>query len=433
MSQLAILGGKPTIQIGPEGRSPYSANPWIYRNLEDAFKRHTGARYAVAVSSGTGALISGLTAVGVEPGDEVITVGHTWVATVAAILRCNAIPVFVDVDPDTFTLDPSKIEAAITSRTRAILPVDLYGHPAPLFEIMQIAERHGLQVVEDACQAGGASIDGVKLGNIADVTAFSFGGKTLSAAGAGGFLTTNDRRTYEKALLAGQHCAVIVPHIVSEDLQPYLDFSGRGDNHRFPDPLAAVVLKDLESSDARIEWRIRNAETLTRLLQGLPAVKLPVVKDGYKHVFHMYTCLFDAEQAGVSRDLFLRALRAEGVPVIAYVSHANFYFVEGGEAIDALPMHRRSIFRELDYYGKGCPFRCGDAVPPNYAELSLPVQERLHEQEFSLVQPTLSAPNGESELRLLAEGIQKVVACLDDIRGASPEELPQEALFSFSA
>jgi dTDP-4-amino-4,6-dideoxygalactose transaminase len=431
VSQLAILGGKPTIQIGPEGRSPYSANPWTYRNLVDAFKRHTGARYATAVSSGTGALISGLMAAGVEPGDEVITVGHTWVATVAAILRCNAIPVFVDVDPATFTLDPAKIEAAITPRTRAILPVDLYGHPAPMLEIMEIAERHGLMVVEDACQAGGASIRGIKLGNIAHLTAFSFGGKTLSAAGAGGFLTTNDRRLYEKALLAGQHCAVIAPDILSDDLRRYLDFSGRGDNYRFPDPLAGAVLKDLESADARIEWRIRNADHLARNLQGLPAITLPVVKDGYKHVFHMFTCLFDAEQAGVSRDLFLRALRAEGVPVIAYVSHANFYFVEGGAAIHALPMHRRSIFRDLDYYGKGCPFRCNQATPPNYAELSLPVQERLHEQEFSLVQPTLSAPNGEHEMKLLADGIWKVIGCLDEIRGAAPEDLKQEPLFRY--
>jgi dTDP-4-amino-4,6-dideoxygalactose transaminase len=231
--------------------------------------------------------------------------------------------------------------------------------------------------------------------------------------------------------MAGQHCAVVAPYIESEDLRRYLDFSGRGDNLRFPDPLAGVVLKDLESAEARIEWRIRNAEYLTCHLQGLRGITLPAVKDGYKHVFHMYTCLFHETQVGISRDLFMRALRAEGVPVIAYVSHANFYFVEGGAAINAEPMHRRSIFRELDYYGKGCPFRCNQATPPSYAELSLPVQERIHEQEFSLVQPTLSGPNGEDEMKLLVEGMRKVMGCLDEIRGAAPEDLVQEPLFRY--
>ena len=138
MSELAVLGGQPVIPSPTKELGPYTGDPWRFRDLEDAFRRHTGAKYAVRAASGTAALISGLGAVGIGPGDEVITVAHTWVASAAAILRNNGIPIFVDIDPQTYTMDASKIEAAITPRTRAILPVDLHGHPAPMFEIMEI-------------------------------------------------------------------------------------------------------------------------------------------------------------------------------------------------------------------------------------------------------------------------------------------------------
>jgi dTDP-4-amino-4,6-dideoxygalactose transaminase len=286
-------------------------------------------------------------------------------------------------------------------------------------------------VVEDACQAGGAEINGSKLGSIAHVTAFSFSGKTLSHLGNGGFFSTNDRKLYERALLAGQHGVAISPKIQSEELRRYLDFSGRGDNLRFPPMLRPGILRDLESADARIEWRRRNAQFLTSQLKGTPGISPPHVKKTYKHVYHMYTCLFDEREVGISRDLFLRALRAEGIPAIAYVSHANFYFVEGGEAVISPPMYRRSFFKDMDYYGKGCPFKCPYGVQPNYADLSLPVTERIHDQEFSLVQSTLSAPNGLGEMQLIVDAIKKVLAHSDELQNAHPDSLKQEEIFRY--
>lgn len=427
MSRLAVLGGQPVVK--PKQVGAYGGNPWHSNDLEEAVCRITGAKYSYPVSSGTAALVAGLVACDVGPYDEVITVGHTWIASTASILRVNAIPIFVDIDPQTYMIDPSGIEAAITPRTKAIMPVDLYGNASAMFEVMEIANKHGLFVVEDACQSGGASIDGVALGNIAHVTAFSCSGKPFSHGwGGGGFFSTNDRRIYEKALLAGQHAVMILSKITNPDLKKYLDFSGRGDNHRFPVGLTAQVVRDLESTEARSDWRIRNAETLTEHLGDLPGITPPYVAPGVRHVYHYWTGLFDAEIAGISRDLFLRALRAEGVPAVAYVSHANMYFIEGGEDVKSDLMHRRSIFRELDYYGKGQPFYYEDGSRPDYSNLQLPVQERIHEQEFSMGQSMLSPPNGIAEMQQIVDAFKKIYDHIDDLKQAPVESLVEEEM-----
>jgi len=419
MSKLALLGGPQVI----EPRVPSDVNVWAWRDLEDAFVQYTGAKYALAVTSGTAALRSALVAADVGPGDEVITVAHTWIASVAAILQANAIPVFADVSKHTFNMDIEDAARKITPSTKAILPVDFYGLPAQTDELMDLAARHNLLVVEDACQAGGGEIDGVKLGNIAHLTAFSFSGKPLSTKG-GGILTTNDRRLYEKAMLAGQHPSLLMKRITEPDLGRYIDFGGRGDNLR---PFAAMmrdVLSDMYTADIQIDARIRNCEYLTRKLADVPAITPQHVPKGYKHVYHMYTCLLDADQLPVSRDLFLEALRAEGVPCIAYINRANFYFTEGGEPLSARPIHLRAPFQEVDYYGKGCPFLCPHAQRrPDYSEGSLPVTEWLAPREFSLLQRTLSAPNGEKEMQQIVDAINKVLDGADELAQASPEAL----------
>jgi perosamine synthetase len=425
MPKLAILGGEPVLH--PKLVGAYGGNPWKCQDLQEALCRLTGAEYSYPVSNGTAALIASLAACGVGNHDEVITVGHTWVASIAAILRANAIPIFVDIDPQTYMIDPAKIEAAITPRTKAIMPVDLYGNAAPMFEIMEIAERHNLYVVEDACQSGGAAINGVSLGSIAHITAFSCSGKPFSHGwGGGGFFTTNDRRLYERALLAGQHSVSILSQITEPELRCRLDFSGRGDNQRFPVGLTPYVMRDLESTEARSDWRIRNADFLTEELASLAGITPPYLAPGVRHVYHYWTGLIDAEQAGISRDLFLRALRAEGVPTIAYVSHANLYFVEGGESVIADLMHRRSIFRDLDYYGKGQPFYYEDGSRPDYTHVQVPVQERIDQQEFSMGQSMLSPPNGLTEMQQIVDAFHKVFDHLDDLQGANADELIEE-------
>jgi dTDP-4-amino-4,6-dideoxygalactose transaminase len=417
MSKLALLGGPSVIQ--PSGAS--SMDPWAYPDLEEAFVRYTGARHALAVGSGTAALISALVAAGVGPGDEVLTVAHTWIASVAAVLRCNAIPIFADVDPRTFTMDVEDAARKITPQTRAILPVDLYGLPANIPALMALACDRGLLVVEDACQSGGAAIQGKKVGSIAHLTAFSFSGKPLSGEG-GGVLTTDDRRLYEKAMLAGQHRSLLTQRITLPELVPYVDFGGRGDNLRPHAVLAKAVLHDLESADLRIQARIRNCEFLGESLARTGVITPPHVPSGYQHVYHMFTCLLDIEKVGVGRDLFLEALRAEGVPSTGYITHANFYFSDAGRPVPAAPIHLRTMFQEKDYYGRGCPFLCPHAKrTPDYDRGTLPVTEWLAQREFSLLQPTLSHPNDRGEMQQIVDAIQKVLDNAAELRTA---ELP---------
>jgi dTDP-4-amino-4,6-dideoxygalactose transaminase len=397
-----------------------STDPWAYRSLEDAFVRYTGARYALAVSSGTAAIVSALVAADVGPGDEVLTVSHTWIASVAAILRCNAIPVFVDVDPRTFTMDVHDAARKIGPETKAILPVDFFGLPADIPALMELAAQHDLLVIEDACQAGGADIRGQKLGTIAHLTAFSFSGKPLSGQG-GGMLTTNDRLLYEKALLAGQHPSLLTQRITIPELRRYIDFGGRGDNLRANHFSAQAVLYDMPTADLRIDARIRNCDYLTEKLARFPQITTPCVPAGYKHAYHMYTCLLNIEEVGIKRDLFLEALRAEGVPSIAYITHANFYFTEGGAPITAGPIHLRTIFQELNYAGKGYPF-CLAKRKPDYSKGSLPVTEWLADREFSLLQTTLSHPNGKQEMQQIVDAIDKVLDNVDDLKRADPAQ-----------
>ena len=414
MSRLALLGGPSIIQ--PSGAS--SMDPWSYQDLEDAFVRYTGARYALAVGSGTAALISALVAVGVGPGDEVLTVAHTWIASVAAILRCNAIPIFVDVDRRTFTMDVEDAARKITPQTKAVLPVDLYGLPANIPALMDLAHNRDLLVVEDACQSGGAEIHGKRVGSIAHLTAFSFSGKPLSGEG-GGMLTTNDRLLYEKAMMAGQHRSLLTQRITDPELRRYVDFGGRGDNLRPHAILAKAVLHDLTSADLRIDARIKNCEYLSEKLSETGVITSPYVPPGYKHAYHMYTCLLDFEKVGVRRDLFLEALRAEGVPSTGYITHANFYFTGDGHPLPAEPIHLRTIFREKDYYGRGCPFLCPHATrTPDYSPGSLPVTEWLADREFSLLQPTLSHPNGKREMQKIVDAVNKVLDCAEELKSA---------------
>jgi len=281
-----------------------------------------------------------LFAAGCGPGDEVITVAYTWVATVGAVLRVNAVPVFADIDPKTLTMDLEDAKRKITPRTKAILPVDFYGHPAPIPELMELAEQHGIVVVEDACQASTGEINGAKLGSIAHFTAFSWSGKPMASGGGGAYLT-NDRELYERALLAGQHPTVIAGRATDPDVLKYASMGGTGDNMR---AIGGDIRSQLAHADVRTNERIRNCEYLTERLSKLPGITPPYVRPGCKHVYHYNTCLWDPKMHGVSRDRFCEALNAEGVSAVAYINDANYRFAPESKPIRAGgPIHLRTI------------------------------------------------------------------------------------------
>jgi dTDP-4-amino-4,6-dideoxygalactose transaminase len=409
--KLALMGGTKALS---DDRGLKSS--WGGMGLDKAMCEYTGAKYCQLTSSGTAALISGLFAAGCGPGDEVITVAYTWVATVGAILRVNAVPIFADIDPSTFTIDVKDVKRKITPQTKAILPVDFYGHPAPLFELMELAEKHGLYVIEDAAQAATGEINGVKLGNIAHVTAFSWSGKPIFSEWGGGAYVTNDRRLFERGLLAGQHPSYIMGVAQDPEVRRYASTGGTGDNTR---GVAVNAMAQLMTADVRTNARIRNCEFLIEKLSRIPGITPPTVRPGCKHVFHMLNCLWDEKKYGVSRDMLVKALNAEGLWTLAYIRSSNYHFTPQSMPIDADgPIHMRAIFQERNLYGKGCPFLCPHVKnPPVYREGDLPVSEEMAKREFSFQQPQLSPPNDLADMQVIVDVVKKVIDNIEELKG----------------
>jgi len=280
-----VRGDGPPEQLVPEVDAAIAA---VLENAEfalgpavDAFERDFAAyvhsAYAIAVNSGTSALHVAMLAAGVGPGDEVITVPFTFVATVAAIEYTGAKPVLVDIDPEYYTMDPGALEAVITPRTKAIIPVHLFGQPADMDPIMEIARRHGVTVIEDAAQAHGAEYRGRRAGSIGDIGCFSFyPGKNLGAYGEGGAAVTSDPQHAEKMRL-----------LRSWGERTRYEHSVKGFNYRMDGIQGAVLGVKLRHLDRWTEARRVHAAAYERALSGT-ATRVPKARPGVRHVYHVF-------------------------------------------------------------------------------------------------------------------------------------------------
>lgn len=326
----------------------FVGGPYL-KTFEKNFAEFCGAKYAIGVSSGTAALHLALLACGMGPGDEVITVPNTFIATTEAISMCGAKPVFVDIDIESYNIDVSKIDAAITSRTKAILPVHLYGQPADLDPILQIADRHGLKVIEDACQAHGAEYKGKKVGALGHVGCFSFyPGKNLGAYGDGGVVVTNDAQVADQIRLLSNHGQS------EKNLHPREGF-----NYRLDGIQAAVLDVKLRHLEDWTAQRRRNAHRYNELLKDL-AVITPTEKEFAKHVFHIYIIRLS------HRDPLAKHLHARGVGVL-------FHY--------PIPLHLQEAYAYLGYQRGAFPAaeQCAAEV------LSLPMFPELSEEQIQHV------------------------------------------------
>jgi perosamine synthetase len=328
-------------------RSGQLAQGQAVERFERRFADLSGARHAVAVSSGTAALHLALLAHGVGPGDEVITTPFSFIATANAILYTGARPVFVDVREDDLNLDPDLIEARITARTRAILPVHLYGLPAAMPAICALAERHGLAVIEDAAQAHGASIDGRGAGTFG-TGCFSFYATKNVTTGEGGVVTTPDDAV-----------AATLRMLRAHGQRERYRHDILGFNYRLTDLQAAIGLVQLEHLEAFTRRRIANAAYLTAHLHRLAT---PRPRPGYRHVYHQYTV-----RVPDGRDEASRQLNAAGI----------------GTGIHyPLPIHQQPVYRDLGYRDH------------------LPVAERAAQEVLSLpVHPSLTEADLEHIVR----------------------------------
>ncbi len=247
------------------------------RNFEEEFSKYMGSKYAVSVNSGSDALFLAIKSLGIGIKDEIITVSHTYISSVDAIVRNGAKPVFVDIDPETYCIDTSRIEEKITENTKAILPVHLYGHPADMDPLQEVALKHDLFIIEDACQAHAAEYNGMKVGNLGNLGCFSFyPTKNLGAYGDGGMIVTDDAELSELLKQFRNY---------GQSKKYYHDFQGY--NSRLDELQASVLRVKLKHLDDWNKKRRKIAEIYNAHLKDLDLI-LPVEKEGSKHVFHLY-------------------------------------------------------------------------------------------------------------------------------------------------
>jgi perosamine synthetase len=309
--------------------------------FEAAFADSVGARYAVSFSSGTAALHAAVFAAGLGPGDEAITTPLTFCATANCLLYQGATPRFADVRPDRLTLDPDRVAAAITPRTRAILPVDYAGHPANLAEFAALAERHGLVVIEDAAHALGARASGARVGSLSHMTAFSFHPAKQLTTGEGGAVTTSDPALAKRLRLFRNHgIETTARERQAADTWTWqYEMTALGYNYRLTDIACALGLSQLNRLPASIERRRAIAARYSRELAGLPLLELPGTDADVESAWHLYPVRV---RAPLSRDEVGHAMRMEGLGVVVHYPpvHLHRYYRDrfgfsGGEFANA--------------------------------------------------------------------------------------------------
>lgn len=310
----------------------------VVRRFEEAFAKFAGAKHAVAVNSGTAGLHMALLASEVASGDEVIVPSFTFVATAESVVLAGARPVFVDIDPETYNLDPKKVKEAVTEKTKAVMPVDLYGLPADTAAIREIAQKHGLAVVEDSAQAHGALYKGKPPGSFADMASWSLYASKNMTTGEGGVITTNSDGFAETLRSIRTH----------GEGQEYVSVR-LGHNYRMSEIQAAVGYVQLQKLPSFAEKRRANAELLTEKLRGVEKLRLPTEPPEHRHSWYLYTVrLKDA--TAEKRDKVLEELRNRGVG-------ANVYY--------STPVHLMPYYRQ-------------------FARKRLPETEKAAQQVFSL-------------------------------------------------
>jgi len=387
VAQLAIKGGKPVISDGLEMKWPIfddtdrnalievlESGKWCsfggyfkeplkskVAQFEKEFAKWNGTKYGIATTNGTAALVLSLKAGGIEAGDEVIVPAVTFIASATAVILANAIPIFVDIDPETYQISPEAIEAAITNKTKAIMPVHYGGYPADMDRIMEIAKKHNLLVIEDAAEAHGSEWRGKRVGSIGDMGCFSFQmGKPLTC-GEGGIILVNDKDLKNKCYSYGDLGRI-------PGGAKYKHYIPAG-NNRMTEFQGALLLVQLSRLDKQTEIRYENGEYFAKELEkieGISALKRDhrVTKRSYYFYFLRYD---PSKWDNIPRDRFMKALSAEGVPC--------------GTAHNQ-PLYKNPLFKEMAFGRTGCPISCpfyGEKI--DYSKVSCPVSERVYESE----------------------------------------------------
>jgi dTDP-4-amino-4,6-dideoxygalactose transaminase len=341
------------------------------RALEEEWAARFGARHAVAVNSNTSGLYCAMGAIGIEPGDEVIVTPYSMSASAVAPLIYGGVPVFADVEPEFFCLDPASVESRIGPRTKAILVVDLFGQPYDAEAINALARRHGLTVVEDAAQAPGATLNGVPAGRLGDLGIYSLNYHKHIHCGEGGVVVTDDDDLADRVRLIRNHAESVVEGMGHRNLTNMVGF-----NFRMTEMEAAVARCQLRKLDGLLERRLENVAILEESLRDYPPLRPAGRRPGARHVYYAHGLLFDPAVAGVSRDRFIAAVRAE-LPVFAGRETEGVTLGCGY----VRPLYLLPLFQDrVAIGGRGNPFS-GDR---RYDRGLCPTCEHLHETALVL-------------------------------------------------
>jgi len=405
MANLALFGGAP-VRTKPFMGWPYSdekeveavsevirSGKW-YRydggkviEFEKAFAEAQGVSYAIAVTNGTTALEVPLAILGVGPGDEVVVPSYTFIATASAVLMHGAAPVFADVQPDTYNMDPAAFEAAVTERTKAVVPVHFAGMPADMDEITAIAKKHNIRVLEDAAHAHGGAYKGRMMGSLGDAAGFSFQASKNITAGEGGAITTGDAELAER--MFSRHTFGRMPG------RPWYEHHVVGTNARMTEMQAAILLVQLGRMKKHAEERLTNAAILDKAIgaytEELMAMR-PLNAGTARRAYHLYMFKYlgGGRLDGVSREDFAKALRAEGVPASTGYD---------------MPLYRQAMFENAPR---------GVKQTSDYNKTYQPNVEKAVKESLWFGQSVLVGD--DSQVNDIAAAIDKVVSNADELK-----------------
>lgn len=374
------------------------------RTFEKLWATKYGFNNAISTNSWTTGLQVAIGAIGIEPGDEVICPPYTMSASATVALFYGGIPVFADLDPERFTIDPASIEEKITLRTRAIMVVHLFGYSADMDAIMSIAKKHNLKVIEDAAQAPGVLYKGTPVGAIGDIGGFSLNFHKHIHTGEGGLIVTNDDDLALRSQLIRNHGENATEAYNLEDISNTI-----GSNYRFTELQAAIGTEQLKKLDGMLEHRQKLGRYLDSRLKDISGLTIQKLEEGSTHSYYMYPVRFDEEVLGVPRNVFLKAVTAE-LPTPRYWDTTPF--AEGY----VKPLYLNPVYQKQIAIGKkGFPFNCNPGVKYNYAKGLCPVVEKLYEKQL-LLSPLVREGITESDLSDFADAIEKVIFNIKSLR-----------------
>ena len=370
------------------------------QQFERECEAYFNVKHAITVNSWTSGLVAAVGAIGIEPGDEIIVTPWTMCASATAILHWNAIPIFADIESETFCLDLASVEDNITSKTKAIMSVDIFGHSADMDGLTSLAQKHNLKIISDTAQAPGAFYHGKYAGTLADIGGYSLNYHKHIHTGEGGILVTNDDELADRMRLIRNHAEAVVEDKGVTRLNNMI-----GHNFRLGEIECAIGIEQLKKLKELVTTRQRAAERLAEGLKDLTGLRLPIINDDCTHVYYVFPLIVNVDKLGVSRDLIIRALEAEGVSGLTS-GYANIHL---------LPMYQKKIA----YGSHGFPWTLREVRQNiNYAKGICPVAEKLHEKTFIGLEMCLYEMS-DNDISLVISAFIKVWNNVDSLKTKS--------------